>query len=128
MGLTSRRKGKVGERQSCEGLRKIGVLGASRRVRNREGEDDLVGALLGVSFECKLENYVRIAKAMRQAIEQAGGDIPVVLHRETVTSGAANPLCITLRLADLPKLLDLYHQQRTWPVPAEEPAVRVADG
>lgn len=105
MGLYSRRKGKVGERQVVAELKKIGCLSAARRVRNSEGDSDIVDAIPGVSIEVKLESRTAIVPAMKQAIEQAGQDLPCVIHRETVQPGQpANPWLITCRLSDLPEL------------------------
>lgn len=113
MGRSQREKGKRGEREAGQALRKIGCLNAARRVRQHDGDSDIIDAIPGVSFESKLERRVRIAQAMRQAIEQAGEQIPAVLHRETVGRGeSANELLLTVRLADLPRLLNLYFDVR----------------
>ncbi len=109
MSRSQRRKGQVGEREAVAALKKIGCLKASRRVRNSAGDSDIIDAIKGVSFECKLEKVQAIAPAMRQAIDQADGALPAVVHRQTVGRGQpANPWCITVRLEDLPMLLHLY--------------------
>lgn len=104
MGKSSREKGKVGERKACIEMKQLGVL-LTRRVRNREGEDDLIG-LPGVSFECKLEKRTNIGAAIRQAIEQAGDDVPAVLHRQACRGEQGNPWCLTIRIQDTPRLME----------------------
>lgn len=109
MGRSQREKGKLGEREAVAALKKIGCLNSARRVRNTEGDSDIIDAIPGVSFECKLEKRTSIVPAMLQAIAQAGGDIPAVLHRQTAERGQpANPLLLTIRLEDLERLLILY--------------------
>jgi len=68
MGKSQREKGKRGEREAVAQLKKIGCIHAERRVRNCEGDSDLVGAILGVSFEVKLEKRTAIVPAIKQAI------------------------------------------------------------
>lgn len=114
MGRLQRQKGKRGEREAVHQLKSIGCLSAARRVRNSEGDSDIIEAIPGVSFEVKLEKRTNLPAAMRQAIAQAANpagldEIPAVLHRETVGRGEpANPWCLTIRLADLPPLLHAY--------------------
>lgn len=114
MGRLQRQKGKRGEREAVHQLKLIGCLSAARRVRNSEGDSDIIEAIPGVSFEVKLEKRTNLPAAMRQAIAQAANpagldEIPAVLHRETVGRGEpANPWCLTIRLADLPQLLHAY--------------------
>lgn len=111
MGRSQRRKGQVGEREAVSILKKIGCLRAERRVRNYGDDSDLVNAIPGVSFECKLMKAVAIGSAMRQAEEQAReGELPAVLHRETLKRGerGKRPWCITVRLEDMPALLNHY--------------------
>lgn len=111
MGKTSREKGKRGEREAVTNLKRIGCLSAERRVRNCEGDSDLVDAIPGVSIEVKLEARTAIVPAMKQAIAQAEpGEVPCVIHRETLPRGGgpANPWLLTIRLQDLPALLKAY--------------------
>ena len=108
MGRSSRTKGKLGELQARDELKRIGCLRAKRRVRNLQGEDDLTDAIEGVSFEVKLEKRSNINAAIKQAIEQAGDAVPAVLHRQSVRGERDNPWCLTIRVEDLPTLLRLY--------------------
>lgn len=109
MGRSQREKGKRGERQAVAELKKIGCLTSARRVRNTEGDSDIIDAIEGVSFECKLEKRTSIVPAMLQAISQAGSDVPAVVHRQTAEPGQpATPWLLTMRLSDLPRLLILY--------------------
>lgn len=110
MSRSQREKGKRGEREAVAELKKIGCLRAARRVRNTEGDSDIVDAIPGVSFEVKLEKRTSIVPAMRQALAQADGwEIAAVVHRQTAEPGqAATPWLITVRLQDLPGLLEQY--------------------
>lgn len=60
MSRSQREKGKRGEREAVAELKKIGCLRAARRVRNTEGDSDIVDAIPGVSFEVKLEKRTSI--------------------------------------------------------------------
>lgn len=85
MGGLSRTKGKVGERELASLLSALTGYTVARRVRQHDGDDDLVG-LPGWSIECK--RYATAtpalvagwwAQAQRQA--QATGTKPVLLYR-----------------------------------------------
>lgn len=85
MGGMSRNKGKVGERELAVLLTTLTGFSVRRRVRNLEGEDDLVG-IPGWSIECK--RYASITPALvagwwQQAVEQGKriGAEPVLFYR-----------------------------------------------
>jgi len=100
MGMKSKRKGKVGEREAAEALREVGI-DARRGVQYQGGEEspDVVAEIPGVHFEVKRTERFRLYAALRQAIEECGGAIPVVLHRANREEWVA-----IVRLADLPNL------------------------
>lgn len=108
MGKSQRIKGQVGEREARDAMKRIGCIDTQRRVRNYEGDSDLIGAIPGVSFEVKLESRSNIGAAIRQAVEQAGNQIPAVLHRQCAKGERGNPWCLTIRVEDLPALLAAY--------------------
>lgn len=83
MGLMQRTKGKAGEREAATLLRDITGWDIRRRVRQHDGDSDLVG-VPGWSVEVK-----RHAKATRgdisawwnQTVKQSGSAIPVLMFR-----------------------------------------------
>ncbi len=87
MGAKSRRKGATGEREWAAVLRKHG-LSARRGVQysGGPGSPDVVHDLVGVHFEVKRVEALRLYKALEQAQadSDAGGTgaIPVVAHRK----------------------------------------------
>ena len=85
MGQKSRNKGKVGERDLARRLRDYGY-DAHRGVQYHGGEDspDVVG-LPGIHIECKRTESFRMWDALAQAAHDAGGNIPVVMHRKNNT-------------------------------------------
>ncbi len=61
-------------------------------------------AIPGVHFEVKRVEALRLYPALEQAIEDAGENVPVVLHRAN-----QKPWVAIVRLDDLPKLaVQLY--------------------
>lgn len=101
MGLRSRNKGKAGEREAAAEIRRLfGV--ESRRGRQFSGSDespDVVTAIPNVHFEVKRAEAFRLYSALDQATADAGGKVPVVLHRAN-----ARPWVAIVRLDDLPQL------------------------
>ena len=101
MGLRSRNKGKRGEREAAAEVRRIFGTDAARG-RQFQGSDespDIVTGIEGVHFEVKRAESFRLYDALGQAIEDAGENIPVVLHRQN-----RQPWTAVLRLDDLPQL------------------------
>lgn len=81
MGLTSRRKGKAGEREAAAILRDLlGVDIRRNLTQSRDGGDDLSG-LPGWSIEVKRAARPRLAQWWAQTVEQANGSRPVLLYR-----------------------------------------------
>lgn len=82
MGKMSRNKGKAGERELARILREHGY-DARRGVQYHGGADspDVVG-LAGVHIEVKRVEALRLWDALEQSRADAGGDMPVVMHRK----------------------------------------------
>lgn len=83
MGKLSRQKGKVGEREVAELLRRHGIA-ARRGVQFQGGKDspDVVSDMRDIHFEVKRTEKLSIWDAYTQANEDARDDqTPVVVHR-----------------------------------------------
>lgn len=83
MGRMSRQKGKRGEREAAAELGAIFACEARRGVQYQGGPDspDVVLQGVNVHVECKRVERLDLYGAMRQAIDDAGGDVPMVWHR-----------------------------------------------
>jgi hypothetical protein len=106
VGLRSRNKGKRGEREAAAQLQRLFNVEA-RRGRQYAGGDESPDVLTGipqVHFEVKRLEALRLYAALDQAIEDAGDNMPVVLHRSN-----RRPWVAIVRLDDLPQLaVQLY--------------------
>lgn len=106
MGLRSRNKGKRGEREAAAEIRRLFHTEA-RRGRQFCGSDDspdVVTDILGVHFEVKRRETLRLYDALAQTAQDAGEKIPVVLYRQN-----RKPWLAIVRLDDLPLLaVQLY--------------------
>lgn len=82
MGRASREKGKAGEREFAAFLRSHGIE-ARRGVQYAGGGDspDVVHGLDGVHFEVKRVERLSLWPSLEQAMQDAGGNVPVVAHR-----------------------------------------------
>ena len=100
MGMKSKRKGKVGERELAKELTRLFGVEASRGVQYQGSPDspDVVG-LPGIHVECKRAETIRLYEAVAQAVDEAGDNIPIVCHRTS-----RHPWLVTVRLEDLPDL------------------------
>ena len=80
--MNSRSKGKRGELEAAREIERIG-LGAARRGQQFSGVEgkDVVHSIPGVHIEVKRVESLSLYPAVEQAIRDAGGDLPVVLHR-----------------------------------------------
>ena len=79
------RKGKVGEREVANMLKRQGFADARRGQQHSGGEDspDVVG-LDGYHIEVKRTEKFRLWDAMEQAENDSGEDnIPIVMHRKS---------------------------------------------
>ncbi|MFN7323062.1 MAG: hypothetical protein ACK5SP_02195 [bacterium] len=89
----SRRKGKAGEREVAALIRDVTGLDCQRRVRQHDGDSDLLG-VPGWSIEVKRYGQVGradIIKWYRQAVEQAKAEFerPVLFYRRDKDSWRA---------------------------------------
>lgn len=85
MGSMSREKGKRGEREVAAIISDLLGVSASRRVRQREGDSDILG-VPGWSIEVKRWGSLHaceVNRAWAQAVEQArrDGGIPALFYR-----------------------------------------------
>lgn len=106
MGLRSRNKGKRGEREAAAEVRRLFRTEASRgrQFAGTDDSPDIRTAIESVHFEVKRAESLRIYEALAQAIEDAGDNIPVVLHKQN-----RRPWIAIIRLDDLPRLaVQLY--------------------
>lgn len=101
MGLMSRNKGKHGERELASLVRDLTGWDVQRRVRQHDGDSDLVG-VPGWSVECK-----RYASAPRaaiagwwaQTVNQAKDGLPVLFYRaDRGDWRAVWPLAVMLKI------------------------------
>lgn len=101
MGMRSKTKGKVGEREAAAALNEVLGTDCRRGVQYQGGADspDVIG-LPGVHVEVKRVEALNIRKAFEQSAHDAAvGKVPVVLHRQNRA-----PWLMTCRLTDLPAL------------------------
>lgn len=98
--MNSRSKGKRGELELANILKGYGYE-ARRGVQYKGGSDspDVVG-LPGIHIECKRVENLNIDKAMAQAINDCGNNVPVVIHRKN-----GMPWKATLLLDDFIRIL-----------------------
>ena len=100
-GKKSNRKGKVGEREGRDQLRRLFGCEA-RRGQQYEGSSDspdVVTDIPGVHFEVKRAEQLCLYNAVEQATADADGKMPVVLHRRN-----GKPWLAIVLLDDLPNL------------------------
>ena len=106
MGAKSRRKGVRGELEAAAELRRL-FRTEARRGRQYQGTNespDVLTDIAGVHFEVKRVEAFRLYDALQQAIDDAGEEVPVVLHRPN-----RRPWVAIVRLDDLPRLaVQLY--------------------
>ena len=83
MGARSKRKGKRGELEAAGELRRLFRCEARRGVQYHGGDDspDVLTDIPQVHFEVKRAETLRLYPAVQQAAEDAGDQVPVVLHR-----------------------------------------------
>ena len=106
MGAKSRRKGCRGELEAAAELARLFRVEAhrGRQFCGCQEAPDVRAAIPGVHFEVKRVEALRLYPAIEQAIEDAGENVPVVLHRAN-----QKPWVAIVRLDDLPKLaVQLY--------------------
>ncbi len=106
MSRMQRDKGKRGEREAAAELNAIFGT-ACHRGRQYHGRDDApdVAGLPGCHVEVKRTERLSLYAALEQAIDDAGGNVPMVLHR-----ASRRPWVAVVRLDDLPRLVRLLSQ------------------
>lgn len=82
MGMKSRRKGKVGERELANAMRSV-FPEACRNIQSRGAEDADVVNCGAFFFEAKRQKRANVRAALRQAVNDAPpGRVPVVYIRD----------------------------------------------
>lgn len=97
MGRSQREKGKRGERAAAKALSAIGFQ-AARGVQYQGGKEsaDIVVSVPGVHWEVKFVEREQVRQWIKQATDDAGGLVPVVLHKKS-----RQPWLVTLPLERL---------------------------
>lgn len=107
MSKLSRTKGATFERKVANMLTEATGITWRRRVRNHDGDSDVVcddAALAHISIECKHANTLCLPAWWRQAQEQAGTGVPVLIYRQTGARGES-------------VMIDAHHANAShWPV------------
>jgi len=118
MGLFSRNKGKVGERELARELARVFGVTARRGVQfqGSPGSPDVIVDIPDLHIECKRTERFRLYEALEQALSDAGVKIPVVLHRQN-----KKPWVAIVRLDDLPRLASILAPYQPTPEPPPEP-------
>lgn len=103
MSVNSKNKGKRGELELAKEIARIFGVSTRRgqQYRGGPGSPDIVADIPGVHWECKRTETLSIYKALEQAIDDAGDDVPVVAHRRS-----RKPWVVAVRLDDLPRLAE----------------------
>ena len=104
MAKNSCEKGKRGEREAAEVIRRVLRVEARRGQQHAGGSDspDVAHGLPGLHIEVKRTERLQLRAAMEQAIADAAGAVPLVMHRANRTEWLA-----TVRFDDLPRLAAL---------------------
>ena len=99
-GRAARNKGKVGEREAAKVLSEL--LGAEvRRAQQFAGgvdSADIIG-VPGLHVEVKRVEKLRLYSAIEQAVNDAGSNCPIVMHRTN-----NHPWLVSLQVSDLVRL------------------------
>ena len=103
MGLKSRNKGKLGEREAARELARVLGIEARRGQQFAGGMDspDVVTECDELHVEVKRTESLRLYAALDQAIQDAGSKTAIVLHRTN-----RRPWVVIVRLEDLVRLKD----------------------
>jgi Holliday junction resolvase len=107
MGRMSKSKGKRGELEFASELRRLFGINAQRGVQycGGSGSPDVISDFSEVHFEIKRAERLSLYPALRQAIKDAGENIPVVCHRANHQDWV-----VIVRLDDLPKLATIMNR------------------
>ena len=111
MAINSRTKGKAGELEACSVLRSL-FGWRSRRSQQHcgtEGSADLqIEDTPSLWWEVKRVERLNVPRTMVTAVMQAGRKCAVLLHRPN-----RSEWLLTIRLADLPRLVHAYDSAQT---------------
>lgn len=103
MSINSKRKGASGERELASKLKEYGYdCRRSQQYCGVAGDADVIG-LPGIHIEVKRVERLNIIDAMSQAIGDAKGDMPTVMHRKN-----HEEWLVTMRLSDWIELYKGY--------------------
>lgn len=107
MSATERRKGKTGELEAIKVIQAHGWPRAHRTSdgRTQAGRCDVGSGPQGVALEIKRVERLNVPQALRRLAEDAGPDIPILVHRPS-----RSPWMATLELTELLPLLRLREQ------------------
>lgn len=107
----SRQKGKRGERDAANALRRL-FGWTARRTQQFKGTADSADVEVAetpeVFWEVKREEQLNVVRAVEAAAATAGEKLPVLLHRRNRT-----PWLVTVRLADLRRLAAAVSRPQT---------------
>lgn len=83
MGMKSKQKGKVGEREARDVMIRVLGCDAKRGVQHSGGKDspDIIHSIDGLHVEVKRCETLSVYTAMDQAMNDAGDKVPLVMHR-----------------------------------------------
>lgn len=107
IGRSSRRKGKVGEREIVNALKAAGFEAAHRSAQycGNTGDAPDVEGLPGIHIEVKRVERLNLKAAYQQAVhdskENSNNDIPAIFHRQS-----HEPWMVTLSLSDFLKVYE----------------------
>ena len=95
--MNSKKKGNAGERELCAILAEAGAAQRNdqRYIGGKDNPDIDAEGLEGFHFEVKRVEKLNVPEAMKQAIRDASGRVPVVVHRRN-----REPWLVTMRLDD----------------------------
>lgn len=85
MGRSQRQKGKRGERLAAKAVTAALGVNARRGVQYKGGADsaDIEVAIPGIHWEVKFVEREAVRAWMKQAMDECGGSVPVVLHKRS---------------------------------------------
>ncbi len=99
--MPSNPKGNRGEHQAAEKISEIfGV------VAGKGSNKDMIHGLKGVHIEVKRTEKIRLKEHLKQAEDDAGKDIPVVMHRYN-----HSPWVWIVQVEDMPRLAQIIHEE-----------------
>jgi Holliday junction resolvase len=102
--VNSNQKGKRGEREGAKEIARVMGCEARRGQQYKGSKDspDIVTNINGLHLEAKRTEKLRLYEALKQATEDANGDVPMVIHRQN-----RKPWVAIVKLTDLPRLYEV---------------------